>query len=66
MLYIPKIDDYQKFVADEKAKACVAINLCKYFKSAREEQNFRKVAKSLYIFLTPSDEVEKICAIKLF
>ena len=31
----------------------------KYFKSIREEQNLRKVAKSLYIFLTKPDEVKK-------
>ena len=30
-----------------------------YFKSIREEQNLRKVAKSLYIFLATPDEVEK-------
>ena len=30
-----------------------------YFKSIKEEQNLRKVAKSLYIFLTTPDEVEK-------
>ena len=37
----------------------VAINFSEYFKSIREEQNLRKVAKSLYIFLTTPDEVEK-------
>ena len=49
----------------------VAINFSEYFKSAREkfysklseEQNLRKVAKSLYIFLTTSDEVEKYVCI---
>ena len=30
-----------------------------YFKSIREEQNLRKVAKLLYISLTTPDEVEK-------
>ena len=30
-----------------------------YFKSVREEQNLRKVAKLLYISLTTPDEVEK-------
>ena len=40
-------------------KDFVAINFSEYFKSAREEQNLRKIAKSLYIFLTTSDDVEK-------
>ena len=35
------------------------INFREYFKSIREEQNLRKAAKSLYIFLTTLDEVEK-------
>ena len=45
----------------------VVINFNEYFKSAREKlnselsekQNFIRVAKSLYIFLTKLDEVEK-------
>ena len=45
----------------------VTINFSEYFKSTREklysklneEQNLRKVAKSLYIFPTTPDEVEK-------
>ena len=45
----------------------VAINFSEYFKSARtyfyskvsEEQNFVRVAKSLYILLTTTDEEEK-------
>ena len=40
-------------------KDFVAINFNKYFKSRREEQNLRNVAKSLYIFLTTHNEVEK-------
>ena len=40
-------------------KNFVAINFSEYFKSTREEQNLGKVAKSLYIFLTTPDEVEK-------
>ena len=40
-------------------KDFVAINFSEYFKSTREEQNLRKIAKSLYIFLTTSDDVEK-------
>ena len=50
-------------------KDFVAIKFSEYFKSTREklyskiseEQNIRKVAKSLYIDLTTPDEVEK-CA----
>ena len=59
MLYIPKIDDYLKILTDEEVKNFVAINFSEYFKSLREEKNLRKVAKSLYIFLTTTDEVEK-------
>ena len=43
----------------EEVKDFLAINLCEYFKSIREEQYLRKVAKSLYIFLTTPDEVGK-------
>ena len=67
MLHFPKIDDYLKVLTDEEGKDFVAINFSKYFKSTREklyyklneEQNLRKVAKSLYISLTTSDKVEK-------
>ena len=59
MLYIPKIDDYLKVLTDEEVKDFIAINFRKYFKSIREEQNLRKVAKLLYIFLTTPDEIEK-------
>ena len=45
MLYIPKIDNYLGILTDEKVKNCVAINFSEYFKSIREEQNLRKVAK---------------------
>ena len=58
-LYIPKIDDYLKILTDEEVKDFVAINFSGYFNSIREEQNLRKVAKSLYIFLTTPDKVEK-------
>ena len=58
MLYIPKIDYYCKIVTDEEMKDFVAINSSEYFKSIRK-QNLRKVAKSLYIFLTTLGEVEK-------
>ena len=48
-------------------KDFVAITFSEYFKSAKEKlysklnekKNLRKVAKSLYIFLTAPDEVEK-------
>ena len=59
MLYIPKIDDYLKILTDEEVKEFVAINFNEYFKSIREEENLRKVAILLYIFLTTPDEVEK-------
>ena len=59
MLYIPKTDDYLKILTDEEVQGFVAINIGEYFKSVREEQNIRKVAKSLCIFRTTPDEVEK-------
>ena len=67
MLYIPKIDDYLKILTNDEIKDFVVINFSEYFKSTKEklysklseEQNLRKVAKSLYIFLTTPDEVEK-------
>ena len=46
MLYIPKIDDYLEILTDERVKDFVGIN---FSESIREEQNLRKVAKSLYI-----------------
>ena len=61
MLYIPKIDHYLNILTDEEVKDFVAINFSEYFKSSKlsEEQNIRKVAKSLYIFLATLDEIEK-------
>ena len=59
MLYIPKIDDYSKILTGEKVKDFVAINFRKYFRSVREEQNLIKVAKSLDIFLTTTEKIEK-------
>ena len=59
MLYIPKIDDYLKLLTDEELKDFLAISFGEYFKSTREEQNLRKVVKSLYIFLTKPDKLEK-------
>ena len=71
MLYIPKINDYLIFLTDEELKDFVAVNFGEYFKSTREklysklieEQNVRKVAESIYIFLTTPDEVEKYAKI---
>ena len=37
----------------------ILVNFSEYFESIRKKQNLRKVAKSLYIFLTTSDELEK-------
>ena len=59
MLYIPKIDDYLKILTDEEVKDFVVIHFSEYFKSIREKQSLRKVAKLLYIFLTTPDQVEK-------
>ena len=56
MLYIPKIGDYLEILTDEEVKDFVVINFSKYFKSVREEQNLRKVTKSLYIFLTTPEK----------
>ena len=59
MLYIPKTDDYLEILTDEEVKDFVAITFSEYFKSIRVEQNLRKVAKSLYIFLTTPDDVKE-------
>ena len=45
MLYFPKIDDYLKILTDEEVKDFLTINFSAYFKSNREKQNLRKVAK---------------------
>ena len=45
-------------MTDSEVKDFVAINFSEYFKSIREEQNLRKVAKSLYIILTTPDRVQ--------
>ena len=55
MLYFLKIDGYLEILTDEEVKDFVAINFSEYFKSIEKEQNLRKVAKSLYIFLTTPD-----------
>ena len=52
MLHIPKVDDCLKILTHEVVEDFVAINFSEYFKSITEEQNLRKVAKFLDIFLT--------------
>ena len=59
MLYISKIDDFLKILTHEEVKDFVAINSRECFKSKREEQNLRKVAKYFYIFLTASNQLEE-------
>ena len=53
------IDDYLEILTDEEVKDFAAMNFSENFQSIREEQNLRKIAKSLYIFLTIPDEVER-------
>ena len=56
-------------MTDNEMKGFVFKYFAEYFKSTKEklcsklceEQNIRKVAESLYIFLTTTDEVKKIC-----
>ena len=56
-------------LTDEEVEHFVAINFSEYSESIKEkmnskineEQNLRKGAKSLYIFLITIDEKEKIC-----
>ena len=55
MLYIPKIDDYLEIFTDEEVKGFVVKN---FNETKRKEKNLRKVAKSLYIFLTTPNGVE--------
>ena len=54
-MYIPKISDYLEILTDEEVKDFVAIN---FSESIKKKQNLRKVAKSLYLFLTTPDEVQ--------
>ena len=56
MLYISKID--LEIFTDEEVKDFVAINFSEYFKSIKEEQNLRKVAKLLVNFLKTPGEVQ--------
>ena len=67
MLHIPKIDDYLKIFTDAEGKDSAAINFGEYFISTKEklysklneEQNIKKAARMLHIFLAKPDEVEK-------
>ena len=53
------IDDYLEILTDGEVKDFASMNFSEHFQSIREEQNLRKIAKSLYIFLTIPDEVER-------
>ena len=55
MVHIPKIDDYLEILTDEEVKDFVAIN---FSESIKEEENLKKVIKSLYFFLATPDEVQ--------
>ena len=67
MLHIPKFGDYLKILTGDEVKDFVVIKFGHYFKSTKEklysklneEQNLRKIVKSLYIFLITPNEVEK-------
>ena len=59
MLYIPKINGYLKILAEEEVKDFAAIIFTEYFKTIKEEQYLRKVAKLLDIYLATPHEVEK-------
>ena len=60
MLYIQKTDNYLTILNNNEVEDFVVINFGEYFKSTKEKlysklnekQNLRKVAESLYIFLT--------------
>ena len=54
-----RLRNYLKILTDDEVEDFVDISFSEYFKSIREEQNLRKVAKLLYISLTTPDEVEK-------
>ena len=55
MLYIPKVDEYLEILTDEDVKDFAVIN---FSESIKEERNYRKVAKSFYLFLVTPDEVQ--------
>ena len=60
MLFISKIGNYLKILADDEVRDFVVINFSEYFESIREklysklneEQNLRKVVELLFICLT--------------
>ena len=52
MVYIPKIDDNLEILTDEEVKYFVVKN---FNETIRKEENLRKAAKSLYIFVTTID-----------
>ena len=54
MLYIPKIGNYLEILTDEEVKDFVSKN---FNETIRKKKNLRKVAKSLYAFLTTPDKV---------
>ena len=59
MSYIPKIDEYLKILTYEEVKDFLIINFRKF---RGEEQILRKVAKSLYFFLTTPGERQSNCS----
>ena len=60
MFYVPKINDFLEILTNEEKKDFVAIKFSAYFKSIREEKNLRKTAKSLYIFLTITNDAMRL------
>ena len=66
-MYIPKIDDGLKILTDNEVNDFVAKTFGEYFKSTKGklfpksfgEENIRRVAESLYIFVTTPAKVEK-------
>ena len=60
MLSIPKIDDYLDILTEEEVKDFVAYHFSEYLNSIREEQNYRKFAKFVYIIPTTADKVENM------
>ena len=65
-MYVTKIDEYLEILTVEEVKYFIAINFSEYFKSLREKQILKKVAKSLYTFLTAPDKVEKYVQLNFF
>ena len=57
-MYISKINDHLRILSNEEVKDSLVI--------IREKKNLKKVAKSLYIFLTTPDELENVYIVNLF